>query len=359
VTSFANKPPKQDDSFFGAVGNTIHGWVDGVASAAASLPIADAVHAAHGPAAPATAASPADLHRALGHWADDHSDQQAAAPNEAQQKMFSEFWKHPSVDHLDANGQKVMEAPHTQVAGLVNGLNYDRNWADKALPENTKLDMSTPEARLATLNHLTQNRTDTSAGEDTCAASSLVGGAIMGGGTDGIKKLIDGVDNNLSKEDRARLEGKDGTLAALRDKLKKGEPLTQGDMHQLQQDVYMSLQDTKKAEMVKRGENPDSVTPGADPDTIAKFLQNSPAMDKMMKDNHMGVSTIDMNGGGQAHAVLSIRAPDADGDAHAKSVAVYDPYARKNGQVVTDQGSLMELQLAEKHKADGKPAFEQ
>lgn len=352
MTSFANKPPEQDHSFFGSIGSTIHGWVD-------ALPVADAVNAAHGPAKVAAAPDPADLQRALGHWTDDHKDQQPATPNEAQQKMFGDFMNHRAVDHLDADKKPVLEAPHTQVAGLMNGLNYDKNWADKAPPESAQLDMSTPEARLATLNHLTQNRKDTTAGEDTCAASSLVGAAIMGQGTDGIKKLMDGLDNNLSKDDRARLEGKDGTLKALRDKIKNNEPLTQGDMHQLQMDVYMGLQDTKKAEMVKRGENPDMVTPGADPDTIKQFLQNSPDMDKMMKANHMGISTVDMNGGGQAHAVLSVREGGADGDANSKATAVYDPYARKNGQMVTDQGSLMELQLAEKHKADGKPAFEQ
>lgn len=298
--------------------------------------------------------SAAALQTALGHWADDHSDRQAAAPNEAQQKMFGDFMNHRATDHLDANGNPVLEFPHTQVAGLMNGLNYDKNWRDHAVPEDTKLDLSSPEGRLKSLDHLTQQYGSGGAGEDTCAASSLVGAAVLGGkGTDGIKKLIDGVDKSLSKEDLARMEGKDGTLTALRAKIAKGEALTNADMHQLQYDVYQGLQDTKKAQMKAEGKDPDTATAGADPKTVETFLKNAPGFDKMMRENNMGISTVDMNGGGQAHAVLAVRNDDG------KNVGVYDPYARKNGQMVTDQGSLMELQLAEKHREDGKPAFVQ
>jgi hypothetical protein len=103
-------------------------------------------------------------------------------------------------------------------------------------------------------------------------------------------------------------------------------------------------------------------TGGVDPDTMAKFLHNAPDMDKLLRDNHMGVSTIDMNGQEHAHAVLSMRntnPSDPGGDAAAIDGAVYDPYARNGGQIVTDPTALAEYRLAEMTKPGGGSTFEQ
>jgi hypothetical protein len=351
MAEFATKPDTTPTGGGGIVSDVLHHVADETMNIASALP---GGHALTGDYYRGSGgASPHDLQVALGHYVDDHPEP-AQQPSADDVGNFAKHMPMPTSDNP--------EAPHTRVAGYMLGTNYVRSHDDKenyipgTLPsEDTKLDLSTPEARLKSLNQLTQNNQQNNlSGEDTCAASALVGGAVLAQGGDGIKKLLNGIDANATEDDRKRLDS--GHFKDLREKLDKNLPLTNADMHLLQGDLYSVLQSEKKIE-------PGVINaPGVDPDTMAKFLSNAPEMSKMLQDNHMGVSTIDMNGEGHAHAVLSIRNPDPsnpNGDATSANAAVYDPYARKGGQVITDKGSLVQYQLAEMQKKGGGSSFEQ
>jgi hypothetical protein len=315
-------------------------------------------------------ASPAQLHAAFGHWAEDHP-----APSESPTKSIAKAFALP-VDALVTGGMmakyhafdqddKHEESVVQRLAAMHVASGYAPPVPEQLPDEKKQLDLSTPEARIAAMNQLVQNQSKydddgkvklDETGERTCAASSLVAAAVLGQGTDGLKKLMDGMDANAA-DTKAREVLDKGDLGAIRAKIEKHEALTNHDLHTLQADLYGELNDKQTAGMSDDEKKKHS---GVAPETIDAFLANSKGMDDLMRENHMGISTIDMLGNGHAHAVLSIRnGGSPNGDASATNTTVYDPNFRKDGQIVTDSKDLLAYQLAEKHKKDGSSGFSQ
>lgn len=240
---------------------------------------------------------------------------------------------------------------------------------DQMTPFDKQLDLSNADARVAALDNLVQNLPSDASGEQTCAASSLLGAAILGGetkGTEGVAKLLDAMTKNASPETLKYFEGdkdKPGVLSDIRKKMASGEQLSVGDMHLIQRELYNELQENEtkdaaaKAEKVKndpsateaekaaaeRAAN-NALDSGIQGDTLKKFLGNAPEFQKMMKDNEMGISFIqnDPDARRSNHAVLSI-GHGREGGAYT----VYDPQLRDDGQVITDGAELENYAKAE------------
>jgi hypothetical protein len=212
---------------------------------------------------------------------------------------------------------------------------------DQMLPEDTKLDLSSNDARLKMLDNLTQNRRDMLDGENTCAASSLLAGAVlMGGenGTEGITTLLDSVAKQCP-DDKSK-EAFEANLGNIREKMAKGEPLTVGDMHSMQNNIYTQL---NWKEQQANANDP----AGLQHDTVQRFMDASPDLKEKFKENGLAISYIDNNGTKPStHAVLSIAREGQD-------AAIYDPYLRDDGQMVTGDGETANYEEARKRTETG------
>ena len=191
--------------------------------------------------------------------------------------------------------------------------------ADLVAAKNVELDMSSPEKRLEVLNMLTQNTVfgdgDVISQKD-CAASSLIGAAIMGGGTDGLITLMNSMNQNGRTID-AKLEEKGGNLYKLREKIANGDALTVADMQTLQRDLYQQLDRVDKLV----GDDPEGISTASE----RYFLQGSDMHD-MMVEQGLQIGNIDTNFNGTSnHAVLQIG-----------EKGIYDPWMRKGGQLTTN-----------------------
>jgi hypothetical protein len=232
---------------------------------------------------------------------------------------------------------------------------------DIDIDSDTLLDLSCADSRVQVLDNLVQNIAHNRNGENTCAASSLLGAAILGGeenGTEGVTKLLDAMKSNATPDQLKALEGdKDnaGVLTDIRKKIAAGEQLSTGDMHLIQGTLYQQLQDNEiAAAQAKLAANPDDPElqkavqaagqTGIQAGTLKNFLGNAPQFQKMMQDNEMGISFIQNNPDAKEsnHAVLTL-GHGREGGAYT----VYDPQMRDDGQIITDGTELDNYKNAE------------
>jgi hypothetical protein len=277
-----------------------------------------------------------DLMSALGHYTD------AADPERVNRHGEAKLLRGHENDDPDVVAQHA--ASHEIHNHYMINSKAEFDGADKILkPEDTKLDLSTPDAKLKAMNNFTQNQAGRMDGESECAAASLVAAAVLSDGkkgTDGLAKLMNAMDANaLDKDERKNLDS--GVMKVIRDKMKKGQDLTIQDLHRLQDQLYteMHYHQALKANELDATDPKAAAALRADglqANSITGFLDKSPEMRKMMDDNHMAVSFIDNNGQTRSpHATLSI-----GDDGSGRSKAVYDPEARDEGQIVTGKTEL-------------------
>ena len=281
----------------------------------------------------AVRSDPEGLNEALGHWAeDDTSTAQVGSP--AEDELAAKLAKqHPEM--TDEERAKALAAFQIK-QGYVRSRDANGNVIGGTLEDElVPLDLESPEGRVASMDFLTQNDPSTARGEDTCAASSLVAAVILAEGTDGVLKLMDVMERDPNPNMQAQYGER---LKELRARIKKGEPLTVGDIHDLQQDVYTQI---KSRELSKPG------TGGMGDATFGSSMQDyiaaSDELSEMMAKNQMEISYIDNQGDGKSHhAVLTIGALGKEGKA-----GVYDPYLRKEGQMITDPEELERYRKAQ------------
>jgi hypothetical protein len=238
---------------------------------------------------------------------------------------------------------------------------------DIDIDHDTLLDLSSADSRIRALDNLIQNDANDPNSENTCAAASLLGAGILGGGergTEGIEILLDAM-MTMGPESRERLEGNDerpGVLSEIRKKIAAGEQLNTGDMHTMQRELYNELQAKEFRDANERlqavnadpnatDEERRAASKAADAaagggiqnTTLQSFIHGSPHLKKMMQENEMGISYIynNPNSKESSHAVLSI----GRGEDGARSV--YDPQLRDDGQMVTDRAEVENYRLAE------------
>jgi len=241
--------------------------------------------------------------------------------------------------------------------------------------ENKKLvgDLNNPANRLAVLSRLTQTGEDKNATDlMECGPSSLIGGALLAGGTDG---LMDIMDATLSHCDPKHKEKLGEEMAEIQKAMKEGK-LNFGHLQALQKNLYTVMQrdmegenpdvikeylDEKKnsgegSDATKAKEEAAAKTGGIYTDTITQFLATSPELRKRFKDNGLSIAHIDNDGvldgygrNDAEHFVLHMK------NMEGKDQAFYDPWQRKHGQLVTQAEEVKQYSDARIRTVDGEP----
>lgn len=216
-----------------------------------------------------------------------------------------------------------------RMAGFRIGQGYDPE--GRFVNGDQKVALNTPEERLAAINGLTQND-ETGQGQDRCGATSLLAAAMVGGGNDGVKSLIDILEGGeISKGSRKELD-------AIKKRIAKGEQLSMADIQAVQEGLHSHLRKQQKEQIAGEDDG------GVDGKIIQNFISDNESMKKIFKDYDMSIDRIDNDGDDKGnHFVLNLGTPRKDGS------KVYDPFARKGGQVISDKDTLNDYDLARKH----------
>jgi hypothetical protein len=189
------------------------------------------------------------------------------------------------------------------------------------------IDLSSAEDRLKFLDTFTQQSGGDPNAANMCGPTSVLGGAILAGGTDGVGVLLDAVDKLAPGADPEKVK-------ELRAKLDPNnpQPLTGQDLADAQKYLYERLNayeglDVNDPEAMAGA---DFSTKGVDTLTLKKLLNADSRLAEMFKKNRMEISEIDTtseNGMLGDHAVLRMN------DESGNPLLVYDPYARHKGQI--------------------------
>ncbi len=226
---------------------------------------------------------------------------------------------------------------------------------DKSFDPKQKIgDLSkmTEAQRLAAINKMTQNDPSDPQSGNKCGPTALLAAAMVKGGNAGVQALIDKMkSDDLAQNPGSKADDIDipagnpdnqAKLKALQAKLNdpKAGGLTQADLKALQTSLYDDMQ----KQQGKDGSN----NPGTGNETMSNFINSTPEIAKLFFDKDgkqtMGLNNIDNFGDGeQGHWVLDMNtdkggkaAQGQDGNSYN---TVYDPWARKGGQVTTNAGN--------------------
>lgn len=227
-------------------------------------------------------------------------------------------------------------------------FHVDAPAAAKADVLNQVVDLSGDKAsRMKALNGFTQvdGKVDVESDLNACAAASLVAGAALEGGNDGLKNLVRVIEErgNTTRVKSATGRWKDaeipeyGKLEGIKQRLNEGKA-TQQDLHDLKTIVYGQL---RKVEDGIKGANSKDATINIDAvkawvNTDVKVWGEDRPL-KAMFDN-MNIKLVDTDGDGKGnHYVLMFN----DGSGKGEN-AVYDPWPTTSGnQINSKQDELL------------------
>ncbi|MEW5743028.1 MAG: peptidoglycan-binding protein [Myxococcota bacterium] len=203
-------------------------------------------------------------------------------------------------------------------------------------------------ARMKALSTFTQLDSKVSEDSDTnaCAAASVVAGAAIEGGNEGIKKLIQVIEDRGNKTVERRADGrgwKEGMyiegwdkLPGIKDRAARGT-LTKQDLADLKTIVYRQLR------QVEKDIGATSTNSTIDVDAVRNYLNTDVkffGVDRPLKAmfDNMNVKLVDIDGNGTAdHFVLMFN----DGTGKGEN-AVYDPWPTRSGnQINRNQADLL------------------
>ncbi len=264
----------------------------------------------------------------------------------------------------DGLGSQTMAAQHLRDMAemepddpaVTGNLNAKHANADAIYKEKFKLadrdqqigELDSDQAKLKLLNQFTQN--DSKVGDPDgfsstrCGSTVLIAAAIQGGGTDGIKAILEQTQKGLDEKD-PRFDEQKKKLDALAKSMKTGD-LKMSDLHALNG----VLNDQLVQEQQKQFVNPDGTSKldengqplevplmGLTTTTMKDFIAKSSTMQGYFADGHMSIDSVDADGktpegadNGADHYVLHMAGRDGGS-------AIYDPFARKDhNQLVFD-----------------------
>jgi hypothetical protein len=260
------------------------------------------------------------------------------------------------------------EEANTTSDTQVGALNLKRDYVDDNLSdprENKKLvgDLDNPAQRLVVLGNLTQQGEENSATDMAeCGPSSLIGGALLSGGTDGLKDIMAATLAHCAPEHKEKL-GQE--MEQIQQAMKDGK-LDFGHLQALQKNLYTVMQrdmEGQDPEILKEyladKDNQDKAREAGKTGgmTIEKFMATSPALKKRFDEHGLSISHIDTDGvpdgygnNDAEHFVLAMK------NKEGKQTGVYDPSERKHGQLITSSSEVKSYADAElgNYKGDRK-----
>lgn len=204
--------------------------------------------------------------------------------------------------------------------------------------------------RLKALSSLVQTDPDSETSQHLCGPTTLIAAAVYGKGEDGLKDLMDILEadqKDSGKPNRAMTK----ELAALRKKLAAPDgEVNQADIQMLQSYLYADLRNRHEALGID-DEDHDGVHQSA----MEDFINGNEAMKKMFQANGMAVNYVDNDGLKGAdgslsadHYTLAINDKDRGQVGSAPFNTIYDPYARRGGQVVTAHDQIKDYDFAQR-----------
>ncbi|MGE5182939.1 MAG: hypothetical protein ACM31C_12790 [Acidobacteriota bacterium] len=238
----------------------------------------------------------------------------------------------------------------------INAHYADPNDVPQLKPEELAqpVDLSSKDARAKALSQLTQNAANPLEQDSNmqCGASAMLGAAMYGGGNDGVKALLNAMVQDHMKE---KIVDKDAKAPWMDEDFKKilkkldtpGVQLTRGDLALIQSKTYQHFQ----AENLKGKPSADPSDPangGLVGGKLNEFIARHKDIDKMFKDNDMGLDSIDLNGVGTgSHLVLGIgHGRDLTGASNETTRdMIFDPQARQDKR---DWGQFMSSDTLDK-----------
>lgn len=266
----------------------------------------------------------------------------------------------------DLNKQNNDDHQSTR-AKMIGREYFDQKSAPSVDPLESVGKLETKEDRLKALGKITQN-TGSDQGEHMCGPASLVGAMIYADGAGGVAKLVEKLEaakkaeaeaKKLASKGKGKSKGQqddeDPVLTGIKQKLADKKELDQSDIHALQVSLYEHLKKQEQNDPAIQ----DKDGAGVDGKTIQDFIQGDKDIATMFRDKHMSINFTDTDGDKKLnHFVLAINDPDR---AKAGSVTpfntVYDPYARKGGQVVTEVDQVQDYDFANRKMIDADHTY--
>jgi hypothetical protein len=228
---------------------------------------------------------------------------------------------------------------------------------------NEAVDLSSKDARMKALSKLTQNGANPLETDSAmqCGASAMLGAAMYGGGNDGIKSLLHAM---MADHAQDKIVDKDAKAPWMDEDFKKlvakldqpNAQLTRGDLATIQSKTYQHFQAEKLAG--KKDNDPsDPANGGLVGGKLNDFVGRHKDIQKMFKDNDMGLDSIDLEGTGTGgHLVLGIgHHHDMMGSGETTRDTIFDPQARQDKR---DWGDFMSSDTLDKIRWDERAAMQ-
>jgi hypothetical protein len=206
-------------------------------------------------------------------------------------------------------------------------------------PKRSLGDLGTKEERLAALAKLVQNDPNDPDAEYECGPTALVAAAIYSQGAGGMEALMKAMEGGGVDKQRAK------DFAELRAKLKKGDDLEMGDVQMMKHELYETLRAMEGEGAAKHGIGALK---------MGEFIGNNEGVKQMFAGGDLELDFVDTDGNAmQNHFVLGIHDPDGWKTRGAAPNTVFDPYARRGGQVVTAPDQVLDYDNSWKEKIFG------
>lgn len=217
-------------------------------------------------------------------------------------------------------------------------------------PEAKVGNLGNKDEKIEYLKTLTQQDSSDPTKQDNknyCGPTTMIAAAMYLDGPKGLNPLIEkmhkDVDSIYGKKNAAGSEF-NGKLSEIQKKIADGE-LTNKDVDKLKEMLYSTMHGKQLVD--KRLTDTDQVKDGIHEKIMRDYLIDTGMMDKMKKNN-MSIRNIDNDGDADVnHYFLRI------GNEKSKTLnpIVYDPYARKDGQVIDGQNQNQADIVSDYHNA--------
>ena len=198
--------------------------------------------------------------------------------------------------------------------------------------------LDTKDQRLAFMTQLTQNDPINPRSEHYCGPTTIIAAALYAKGGKGLEPLLAQMKSTFNDKKDKEIRGQ---LADIEKKLKSGQgnDLTMFDIQAMQEGLYKHLHRAQEADKDLSPENREGM--GIDGKILQNFMRSSPAIKEMFTANKMAIDFTDSDGDGtKNHFVLGINDGGGAVDARSPFNKVFDPYARKGGQMVTEEDQV-------------------